>query len=746
MRKTIWILLALSFALGLLAGCGAKGNKAPATFPSLYERGRVIGVGTGTGDDAAVREEFPDAEIRFFNDGYSGLAALAGGKLDAFVEEKLQMGLAIRNGQTGVAMLDETVGEGSRVAVGLSPVTPIPELEEKLNAFIGALRADGTLDDMYERWVFRREDAMPEIAVPEQAPLRLRVGTSGMVAPFTYYSGTELIGYDVELARRFAAWLGASLELRTYDYAGLIAAAQGGDVDCLMSELYVTPERAEAIPFSEPLFTVERGVAVRASGVTSFSQLAAPGTRIGVPGDIPEWAQLREDYPAAEIVAYTDDPLAYQDVASGRLDAYVYARRQMELAIASGTAGVRLLDENYSEHDIAVALSPLSPIPELEEKINAFIGELRADGTLDDMYERWVVLGDETMPDLPEPEAPAFRLRVGTTGTIPPYSYYAGPELRGYDIELARRFAAWLGASLEFRIYDFGGIIAAGAVGEADCLMSNLFVTPEIREQTPFSDVLFRVEMTAMVRDDGGAGGASFGSAVASSFEKTFLRESRWKLFARGVGTTLLITALSVVFGTALGFGAFLLCRRGNPVANALTRFFVWLVQGLPTVVLLMILYYVVFGKVAVSGTAVSVVGFSLVFGAAVFSMVRSGVATVDRGQTEAAYALGYTDRRAFFRVVLPQALPHFMPAYKGQISALVKATAIVGYVAVQDLTKMGDIVRSRTYDAFFPLIAVAVIYFLLAAALTFLVGRIGPRGGDGNRKRSALLKGVRTE
>ena len=162
-----------------------------------------------------------------------------------------------------------------------------------------------------------------------------------------------------------------------------------------------------------------------------------------------------------------------------------------------------------------------------------------------------------------------------------------------------------------------------------------------------------------------------------------------------------------------------------------------------PVVVLLMILYYLVFGKVAVSGTFVSVIGFTLIFGAAVYRMVRSGVGAVEGGQLEAAYALGYTDRRAFYRIILPQALPHFLPAYRGEIVSLIKATAVVGYVAVQDLTKMGDIVRSRTYEAFFPLIAVAVIYFVLAAVLTFIVNRavklIDPR----KRTAKRILRGV---
>ena len=141
-----------------------------------------------------------------------------------------------------------------------------------------------------------------------------------------------------------------------------------------------------------------------------------------------------------------------------------------------------------------------------------------------------------------------------------------------------------------------------------------------------------------------------------------------------------------------------------------------------------------------------SVVGFTLVFGSAVFGMLRVGVGAIDKGQLEAAYTLGYTNRKAFFRIILPQALPHFMPAYKGEITALIKATAVVGYVAVQDLTKMGDIVRSRTYEAFFPLIAVAIIYFILAAILTFLVNRIEIRIDPRRRSKQQILKGVKTD
>ena len=121
-------------------------------------------------------------------------------------------------------------------------------------------------------------------------------------------------------------------------------------------------------------------------------------------------------------------------------------------------------------------------------------------------------------------------------------------------------------------------------------------------------------------------------------------------------------------------------------------------------------------------------------------------VDSVDRGQIEAAYALGYTKNKTFFRIIFPQAMGIFLPSYCGQAVELIKATAVVGYIAVNDLTKMGDIIRSNTYEAFFPLIATAVIYFLLTWGLSLLLGLLKRFFEPKRRKDEDVLKGVRVE
>ncbi|MBR2281466.1 MAG: ABC transporter substrate-binding protein/permease, partial [Spirochaetales bacterium] len=384
-------------------------------------------------------------------------------------------------------------------------------------------------------------------------------------------------------------------------------------------------------------------------------------------------------------------------------------------------------------------------IPDLKGKIDAFLKKITEDGTLADMDRRWVQEKNDDMPEIAAPTNPTMHLVVGTSGVVPPYSYYKGSELVGYDIEMAYRLAEDLNASIEIKVYNYAGLLTAAQAGTIDCILANLNKTPERAEVILFSDPILQMSTGVMVRDGSGAvkGSNGFFSSIADSFDKTFVKEGRYKLFLSGIGMTLAISDMSIIFGTALGFVVYLLCRRGNRITNGITRLSIWLIQGMPLVVLLMVLFYIVFAKVPIDGMWVAIVCFTLTFGASMFGMLRSGVSAVDRSQTEAAYALGFKDSRTFFEVVLPQAVLHFLPEYKSQVVALIKATSIVGYIAISDLTKVADIVRSRTFDAFFPLFAIAVIYFVLAGLITFLIGRLLKRMDPHKRPRDHILKEV---
>jgi len=155
----------------------------------------------------------------------------------------------------------------------------------------------------------------------------------------------------------------------------------------------------------------------------------------------------------------------------------------------------------------------------------------------------------------------------------------------------------------------------------------------------------------------------------------------------------------------------------------------------MPVLVLLMLIFYVVFASVDISPVLVAVVAFGLNFAAYAAEIFRSGIEGIDKGQTEAGISLGFTRTSTFIYIVMPQMIQRVLPVYKGEFISLVKMTSIVGYIAVQDLTKASDIIRSRTFDAFFPLVMVAVLYFAVSWVLIQLLDFI-ERRTDPKRRR----------
>jgi polar amino acid transport system substrate-binding protein len=194
------------------------------------------------------------------------------------------------------------------------------------------------------------------------------------------------------------------------------------------------------------------------------------------------------------------------------------------------------------------------------------------------------------------------------------------------------------------------------------------------------------------------------------------------------------------LFGTLIGALICYMKMSKNKVLAATAEAYITLLRGLPVLVLLMIIYYVVFASVNINPVIVSVIAFGLNFGAYVSEMFRTSIQGIDKGQKEAAIAGGFTNFQAFRFIILPQALKSILPVYKGEFISMVKMTSIVGYIAVQDLTKASDIIRSRTFDAFFPLFMTALLYFIIAYLLTRLLDLIevsaDPRKKSRNRRK----------
>ena len=157
-------------------------------------------------------------------------------------------------------------------------------------------------------------------------------------------------------------------------------------------------------------------------------------------------------------------------------------------------------------------------------------------------------------------------------------------------------------------------------------------------------------------------------------------------------------------------------------------RVYLTVIRGTPVLVQLLIIYFVVFGSVKIDKTLVAVIAFGINSGAYVAEIFRSGIMSIDNGQFEAGRSLGFNYPQTMFYIVMPQAFKNVLPALGNEFIGLLKETSVAGYIAIQDLTKGADIIRSRTYSAFMPLIAAALIYLVLVMVFTFFVQKLERR------------------
>ena len=234
-----------------------------------------------------------------------------------------------------------------------------------------------------------------------------------------------------------------------------------------------------------------------------------------------------------------------------------------------------------------------------------------------------------------------------------------------------------------------------------------------------------------------------FFESIAQSFTKTFITDDRWQQLLSGLGVTILITLVAAAIGVVLGFLIAMVrstydmqlagkkCRSPKDVVlkilNAVCNVYITVIRGTPVVIQLMIMYFIVFAS-SREGIVAAFLSLGMNSAAYVAEIVRSGIMSIDKGQFEASRSLGFNYRSTMFHIIMPQAFKNILPALGNEFIVLVKETSVAGYVALQDLTYVGNLIRSRTYEAFFPLITVALIYLIIVLILSFLLKKLERR------------------
>ena len=490
--------------------------------------------------------------------------------------------------------------------------------------------------------------------------------------------------------------------------------------------------------------SVQQTPAVIAPELTYASQEALNGRPLGtitgtITGTILDII-TKEYFPQSSQHYYNSYADCVTALKQGKIDGFI-CDEPIARMIALENPGVSYIKKPLAEDVYGIGINKKKAF--LKKILDEGLARYKQNGNTSKLEAIWFSK-DEDLKKLP-----AFK--PGSKGKIiaavsadsPPMVYVKNNQIIGFETALVMSILQDAGYELECRNMDLAAEIPAVVSGKVYIYFSCASITEERKKSMLFSAPDYTGGLVAMVRlKSAAATEAGLMAVIKESFRRNFMVEERYKMILAGLKTTIFITVCAAILGTILGFGVCLLRRSRSRLGSSLAYVFVKVMQGTPLVVFLMIMYYIVFGKASINPIYVAIIAFAINMAAYTSEMMRTGIEAVAKGQWEAAYAMGFSKFQTFSKIVAPQALKQILPVYTGEFISMLKMTSVVGYIAIQDLTKMSDIIRSRTYEAFFPLIVTALIYLVVAWSLTsilvYLEYKIDPK------KRPRTLKGVK--
>lgn len=764
-RKILPICLAAVTCFALLSGCGktSADEQSVKKLASVSDfSGETIDFFNGSAIDARLRKIIPDFETRWVEDNSAGIEDVKAGKAAAYMVD-------LPVAKYAVSMNPE-LAVFPQLAFVENYAWCFPKGSEHLDEFNNAfaeLKANGRIDELDKYWI---ESGDPEKTLEPQKSSgengTITIGGCADSEPIVYMNGEgQLLGRDIAICNEICDMLGYKAEYVNVSWDSIAESITSGRIDLMCGTISVTDERSSVMDFSNTTYSGGAAFIVRKDRIAdeAYSNANAivtndenleeklDGSSIGVMQGSVAIKTINEKYPNAAVSEFDSVGDAVEALKAKKLDYVVTAYSTAKNYERYNSSELYVPGFTISDEQSAIAVKKGNS--ELLEKINSRVDEYLADGTMDKIIENWVGNGDKdaaydtsTIPY--DPDTPV--LNIGIAANREPMCFVSNGKYRGMDCELIERIAYDMGMHVEYSDMQFKSLIPALQSGKVDVVISNVAMTPERAEIVDFSTPYFDNPQVVMMRRSGNDGVAvsdtsvekqSFFEKFKASFTRTFITENRWKLVLNGLGVTLIISISAFILGSLWGCVVCAGLRSKKKLANIPARVYVRLLQGTPIVVLLMILYYIVFKSFDISAIIVAIIGFALNLGAYTSEIFRTAIDSVDKGQVEAASAIGFSKIKVFSKIVFPQAARNALPVYKGEFISLVKSTSIVGYIAIQDLTKASDIIRSRTYEAFFPLIATAVIYFLVTYIFILILNAIEKKIDPKRRKRT--LKGV---
>lgn len=448
------------------------------------------------------------------------------------------------------------------------------------------------------------------------------------------------------------------------------------------------------------------------------------GVQIGNTADIYA-SDFGGDTAKIDVERYTKLADAVQALMQGKIDA-VMSDDQPAKAFVLQNPSLRILEEVFVEEMYAGVVAKGNEA--LLDSVNQALAQMKKDGVYDSLFNTYINRTGNYHYTKKVTEGP--KLVLSTNAQFPPYEYYENAKVVGFDIETVNYIADYLGRTVEVQDIEFDAIINAVASGKADVGFAGFTVTEERKKSINFTTPYTLSKIVVIVRgDEAVESQESFGDHLY----KNFVKDSRWKFIVEGLRNTLIISFFAALLGIMIGF-VIAQIRTNNEfnghwkMLNWFAKAYLAVIRGTPMMIQLLIIYYIVFSSVNVNKILVAIVAFGVNSGAYVSEIIRSGIKGVDPGQIEAGRSLGLKFRTVLYHIVYPQAFKNSLPALTNEFISLIKETSICGYIGLTDLTRGGDIIRSMTYEAMLPLLAVAAIYFILVAGLSACVAKLEKR------------------
>ncbi len=387
-----------------------------------------------------------------------------------------------------------------------------------------------------------------------------------------------------------------------------------------------------------------------------------------------------------------------------------------------------ILEQPYGIEESAICISKENK--ELKIKLNKIIAEIKQDGTLDNIINAYfnntgyVYEADDSL------DRSNGTLKVATNAEFEPYEYIENGQYVGIDMELCKVLADRLNMELKIDDMQFASIINAVVSGKDDIGVAGMAVTEERLKNVDFTDIIYSTAKQVVVIHNGTSSNiSSFGDKLYQNF----IKDDRYKSLLQGLGITLLITLFAEIIGLALGLLiAFVRYTHDKlhilKIGNIFANLYLTIIRGTPSVIQLLIIYYVIFATANINKILIATIAFGLNSAAYVAEIIRAGWNSVDSGQYEAGRAMGFNYFETMHMFILPQALKNVVPTLGNEFIVLLKETAISGYIGIFDLTRAGDYIRSRTYEALLPLLTVALIYLIIVIIMSYIVSLIERR------------------